>query len=62
MKIAARIFTVSMTVTHLFEQTMRYLSEGTSRLFSPTNDDYPLTGVQPFDGEPYSQWVELPKR
>lgn len=62
MKIAAKMFTISMSMTRLFGASMRYLSEGTNRLFSPTTDDYPLTGVQPFEGEPYSQWVELPKR
>ncbi len=23
------------------------------KLFQPTDDDYPETGVQPFEGEPY---------
>lgn len=32
--------------------------EGVARIFSPTDDDYPKTGVQPFDGDVY---VETPK-
>jgi hypothetical protein len=36
---------------------LRYISEAVSRIFSPSDDHYPETGIQPFDGEPYSQWV-----
>lgn len=28
------------------------LAEAVLRIFSPSNDDYPATGVQPFSGEP----------
>jgi len=28
------------------------------KLFQPTNDDYPETGVQPFEGEPYDDKQE----
>lgn len=34
-----------------------YLSEGATALFSPNRDQYPNIGVQPFDGDPYSEWV-----
>lgn len=27
------------------------LTKGCERLFKPTDDDYPKTGVQPFEGE-----------
>jgi len=33
-------------------QFVRYLWEGVSRIFSPSDDRYPSTGVQPFEGEP----------
>jgi len=33
-------------------QFIRYLWEAVSRLFSPSDDRYPATGVQPFEGEP----------
>lgn len=48
-----------MNIFSFFSNTLKYLSEGVSRLFSPSDDQYPKTGVQPFDGEPYSEWVDL---
>lgn len=33
---------------------VQYLTEGFARIFSPTDDHYPETGVQPFDSEPYA--------
>lgn len=37
---------------------IQYLTEGVARIFSPSTDEYPETGVQPFEGEPNSGWVE----
>jgi len=37
---------------------VHYLSEGVGRIFSPRDDEYPEVGVQPFEGDPYSRWVE----
>ncbi|MDB9306131.1 MULTISPECIES: hypothetical protein [Cyanophyceae] len=34
------------------QQVMNYISEAVSRIFSPRDDDYPATGVQPFEGDP----------
>ena len=34
------------------QDTARYLLDGVLRLFKPTDDDYPQTGVQPFSGDP----------
>ncbi len=28
---------------------------GVARIFQPTDDDYPATGVQPFEGEIYDE-------
>lgn len=33
-------------------QLVRYLWEAVSRIFSPSDDRYPPTGVQPFEGDP----------
>jgi hypothetical protein len=30
----------------------RYIAAGAARIFSPDDDDYPKTGVQPFTGDP----------
>ncbi|MCC3407396.1 MAG: isochorismate synthase [Microcoleus sp. PH2017_10_PVI_O_A] len=31
---------------------MRYVSEAASRIFRRSDDDYPATGVQPFERKP----------
>lgn len=33
------------------QQATSSLLEAAKRLFSPTDDDYPKTGVQPFEGD-----------
>ncbi len=33
------------------QDTTQYLWDGVSRLFKPTDDDYPKSGVQPFSGD-----------
>ena len=40
-----------MAIIKSIRETIQYLWRGTIRLFSPTDDDYPKTGVQPFEGE-----------
>ena len=32
------------------KQSTVWLLDGTKRFFSPSDDDYPKTGVQPFEG------------
>lgn len=41
-----------------FDRLFQYFSEAISRIFGPSDDAYPATGVQPFEGEPFSEWVE----
>lgn len=31
---------------------LQYLWDGAKRIFTATDDNYPETGVQPFEGEP----------
>lgn len=40
-----------MKIFKWIQDTIQYLWNGVSRLFQPTEDDYPKTGVQPFEGE-----------
>jgi hypothetical protein len=42
-----------MTISNIFMSAMQYISEAFMRIFSPTDDAYPVIGVQPFTGEPY---------
>jgi len=48
-----------MDVLNTIRNAIQYLSEGVNRVFRPDDSSYPKTGVQPFDGEPFSQRVEL---
>jgi nucleoid-associated protein YgaU len=34
------------------QKVVRNITTGVARIFSPNDDDYPATGVQPFEGEP----------
>jgi hypothetical protein len=40
-----------MQIASMMSQVLSYLSEGIARIFSPDRDEYPKTGVQPFEGE-----------
>lgn len=42
-----------MSVTGRIQRAFEAVSRAVVRIFSPTNDDYPATGVQPYKGEPY---------
>ena len=44
-----------MFVLRLIQQTMQYISEAASKIFSPNHDDYPLIGIQPFTGESFKE-------
>jgi hypothetical protein len=48
-----------MIIVQVIRDAVQYLSEAADRIFSPSRDEYPAIGVQPFDGEPYSEWVDL---
>lgn len=40
-----------MNISQRFLSILQYLFEGVARIFSPTDDEYPVIGVQPFAGE-----------
>ncbi len=40
-----------MSISKLFDSVTQYISEAVRRIFGPTDDAYPATGVQPFTGE-----------
>ncbi len=43
-----------MKIFQWLQDSVQSILRGVSRLFQPTDDDYPKTGVQPFEGEPYN--------
>lgn len=48
-KLVRRTF---QALLNFFQQLIQFVSEAVLRIFSPKNDQYPETGVQPFEGEP----------
>ncbi|AFZ10174.1 hypothetical protein Osc7112_5980 [Oscillatoria nigro-viridis PCC 7112] len=41
-----------MNLSKSLTNAMRYVSEAAVRIFSPSDDNYPNSGVQPFEGKP----------
>ncbi|MBD1846947.1 hypothetical protein H6F89_26775 [Cyanobacteria bacterium FACHB-63] len=40
------------TIKELPQSVIRYISGAVTRIFGLNDDDYPATGVQPFEGDP----------
>ncbi|WP_307785971.1 isochorismate synthase [Okeania sp. KiyG1] len=49
-----------MNIFQSIEKAVVYISEAISRIFGPSDDMYPMTGVNPFEGDPYRgpNWAE----
>lgn len=43
-----------MNISRWLNNILKSLSEAVSRIFGPDDDAYPETGVQPFEGDIYS--------
>ncbi len=37
------------------QEALESFSRAVVRIFSPSDDQYPATGTQPYEGEPYSE-------
>jgi hypothetical protein len=44
-----------MNIIQAIGNAISYFFDGCIELFSPNHDDYPESGVQPFEGEPPSK-------
>ncbi|MEH1870670.1 hypothetical protein [Nostoc sp.] len=44
-----------MAISRIIANITQYISEAAMRIFGPSDDAYPATGVQPFTGEPYDK-------
>lgn len=44
-----------MGIYSVVDSTIQFISEAVTRIFSPSDDAYPIIGVQPFAGEPFRQ-------
>lgn len=52
MLILKKISQFGQYVSKMTRQMVRYIGEAALRIFGPDKDEYPPTGVQPFEGEP----------
>ena len=43
---------IMQAIAEVPQKVFRYVYDAFVRIFSPRDDDYPETGVQPFEGEP----------
>jgi|GEM_PF-1086880 hypothetical protein len=43
---------------YFFDGLTQYFVDPIARIFGPSDDNYPATGVQPFEGEPLTKEVE----
>ncbi len=43
---------ITHAITILPRRVIDYISSATTRIFSPNDDSYPATGVQPHEGDP----------
>ncbi|MEM9809000.1 MAG: hypothetical protein AAF959_27410 [Cyanobacteria bacterium P01_D01_bin.56] len=47
-----------MRILRWLKDGFNYLFEAMARIFGPDKDAYPATGVQPYEGDPYSStWI-----
>ena len=42
-----------MNIREALQNFVQYFTEGFARIFSPSKDEYPEVGVQPFKGDTY---------
>jgi hypothetical protein len=42
-----------MRIRDALQNWVQYFAEGFARIFSPSKDEYPEVGVQPFESETY---------
>lgn len=43
---------IFQTVKEIPQKVISYISGAVTRIFAPRDDDFPETGVQPYEGEP----------
>jgi hypothetical protein len=49
---STRFQTFLQPLTEIPRRVIQFVSAGVTRIFTPNKDDYPATGVQPYEGDP----------
>lgn len=44
-----------MIISKTINSAIQYISEAVARIFGPSDDAYPVIGIQPFAGEPFEK-------
>ncbi len=52
MSTASKAKRMIKSVVEIPQKFIKFTTNGISRIFSPSDDDYPKSGVQPYEGEP----------
>jgi len=48
-----------MNMFSAINDMVMYMFDAIGEIFSPNRDQYPSVGVQPFNGESLSEWIEF---
>ncbi|MGB6300217.1 MAG: hypothetical protein WBF90_29170 [Rivularia sp. (in: cyanobacteria)] len=51
MSTASKAKRMIKSVVEIPQKLIKFATNGISRIFSPSDDDYPKSGVQPYDGD-----------
>lgn len=52
MSTKVRIQTIAQSIVETPKKVINFISAAVTRIFGTSDDDYPKTGVQPYEGEP----------
>ncbi|QIR40070.1 hypothetical protein HCG51_27400 [Tolypothrix sp. PCC 7910] len=55
MSTTTKIGQILQAIVEVTQQVIRYIYTGATSTFTPSNDNYPATGVQPYEGDPPEQ-------
>lgn len=51
MSIPSKIQQILKSIVEFPQKLINFTTNGTNKIFSPSNDDYPKSGVQPYEGD-----------
>jgi hypothetical protein len=52
MSTTSKIGQIFQSIGELIQKIIQFIYSGAARTFSPSDDDYPESGVQPYEGDP----------
>jgi hypothetical protein len=52
MSTTSKISQIFQSIGELIQKVIQFIYSGAARTFSPNDDNYPESGVQPYEGDP----------